>query len=250
MSKEEREKSPRLRGVEKVKPPYPINEFPADFALSLGKQIVYLLATRDTPDLEGKDWESLFATSIGAKWKPSNIGLDDVVLDTCAWGAKTAKAKKPHKLSKIRLISGRNSPVYSYGSSVSTDLDPTPLGKDVLGIWNERVSAIRKKYKHVRTVVLLKSDDLLDLTIFEFDTIRYEPDLYQWKWNKRGNLEGYSKGTEDHAFTWQPHGSQFTIIENVPKNKLCIRLKKPEKVSHEAVLRDVHFDPSWVQVIK
>ena len=26
---------------------------------------------------------------VGAEWKPSNVGLDDVVLDNCCWGAKT-----------------------------------------------------------------------------------------------------------------------------------------------------------------
>ena len=82
-------KSPRLRTVDKVKPPYQLNQFPADFGQKLGKEIVYLLATKSTPSLEGSEWEQIFASCIGAEWKPSNVGLDDVILGVCAWGAKT-----------------------------------------------------------------------------------------------------------------------------------------------------------------
>jgi hypothetical protein len=49
------------------------------------------LATKGRPSLEGEEWEKIFASSIGAEWKPSNIGLDDVVLGNTAWGAKTVK---------------------------------------------------------------------------------------------------------------------------------------------------------------
>jgi hypothetical protein len=41
-----------LRTVDKVKPPYQLNQFPADFGQKLGKEIVYLLATKSTPSLE------------------------------------------------------------------------------------------------------------------------------------------------------------------------------------------------------
>lgn len=242
-------KSPRLRNVNKVKPPYPLNEFPKDFALKLAEDIVYLLATRGTPEIEGKDWEIIFARCIGADWKPSNVGLDDVVLDQCAWGAKTIKAKFPFRQKKVRLISGRNSPIYSFNASKITDTAPTPLGSQVLEIWNERVSSIRSTHKHARTVVLIKSHDLRELVVFEYETLRYDPELYFWDWNKNGNLEGFAKATQEKVFTWQPHGSQFTIIEPVPEKHLAIRLNKaPDLVNKEDVLASINFDPSWLEI--
>ena len=54
-------KSPRLRTVNKSIPPYPLNRFPPDFPFSLGKQIVYLLATKGKPSLQGSEWEEIFA---------------------------------------------------------------------------------------------------------------------------------------------------------------------------------------------
>lgn len=243
--------SPRLRGVNKIKPAYPLNIFPKGFALKLCEDIVYLLATRGTPELEGKDWEVIFANCIGATWKPSNVGLDDVVLEQCAWGAKTLKAKYPFKTKKVRLISGRNSPIYSFGAKEITEVAPDPLGKQVLDIWNERVSSIRKLYKHARTVVLIKSHDLRELVVFEYETIRYDPELYYFEWNPRGNLNGYSKSSKEHCFTWQPHGSQFTIIENVPEDHLSIRItKQPNPVKKEDVLKVLDFDSSWLEVVR
>lgn len=241
-------KSPKLRTVEKSLPPFSLNNFPKDFPFILGKEIVYLLASKGKAILEGPEWESIFATCIGAKWKPSNVGLDDVILGNTAWGAKTVKAINPSTQPKVRLISGRNSPVYSYGDTIDTNADPNLVGKSILDIWNERVSAIREKFQNLRTVVLIKSDDLAEVVVFEFDTIRYDPELFVWEWNKNGNLRGIKKSTNEHCFTWQPHGSQFTIIEEVPQKSLIIRIKKPETLNKESILKTLGFDKSWISI--
>lgn len=182
---------PRTRNVQKYNPPFLLNQLPDPFPFKLSEEIVYLLAT-SSPSLEGSQWERIFAHCIGAEWKPSNVGLDDIVLQQTAWGAKSVKSNKPHSCNSVRLISGRNSLDYSFGERDLT-AKPELLGAKVIGIWNERVSAIRAKFMHVRTVVLIKSSDLLDLTVFEFDTERYEPSDYDWRWNENENLEGHQK---------------------------------------------------------
>lgn len=242
-------KSPRLRTVEKYKPPYPLNRFPSDFALNLGKEIVYLLASRGTPRLEGSDWEEIFARLVGAKWQPSNIGLDDIIFQQTAWGAKTVKNKKPSTVSKVRLISGRNSVSFSFGQEKVKNVDPNDMGEKVLSIYNERVASVRKKFQHLRTVVLVKSDDLLELAAFELDTNMYDEKRFWWQWNEKDNLEGYDKTGNTHIFTWQPHGSQFTIIEDVPEHRMAIRIRKPPRLDRDKVLDELKFDESWIEVI-
>ena len=111
------------------------------------------------------------------------------------------------------------------------------------------MAAVRKKYLHLRTVVLLKSDDLLEIAVFEFDTEMFLTANYKWQWNENNNLQGYTKDTEEHKFTWQPHGSQFTVIESVPADRLAIRLKQPPLVDRLAVLESIKFDKSWVEVL-
>jgi len=245
-------KRPKLRTVDKTSPPFPLNKFSKDFPYILGKEIVYLLASKGRPVLEGDEWEKIFAICIGAEWKPSNVGLDDVVLGNTAWGAKTVKANTSdfRKLKQVRLISGRNSPVYSYGSIIDINSNPNEIGQMVLDIWNERVTSIREKYKNLRTIVLVKSNDLTQLAVFEFDTIRYDFELFDFKWNRNGNLEGYLKNSTKKKFTWQPHGSQFTITEQVPKNTLVVKLKKPENLDKAEILKAIGFDNSWVVIQK
>lgn len=119
----------------------------------------------------------------------------------------------------------------------------------VLGIWNERVASIRAKYQHLRTVVLVKSEDLLELAAFEFNTELYLPEHFGWSWNKRNNLEGRDRGSGFHRFTWQPHGSQFTIIEEVPNERLAIRIRQPPPLNMEKVLDTMKFNDSWIEVI-
>ncbi|MCL2650183.1 MAG: hypothetical protein FWD60_04045 [Candidatus Azobacteroides sp.] len=243
-------KSPKLRTVNKSIPAFPLNKFPNDFPFLLGKELIYLLASKGKPELEGSDWENIFANCIGAEWKSSNVGLDDVVLGNTAWGAKTVKAAKPSEQKKVRLISGRNSPTYSFGERIDTNANPNTIGELVLDIWNERVSSIREKFKHVRTVVLMKSNDLSEVAVFEFDTVRYDTELYKWEWNKNNNLIGIDKRTNEHKFTWQPHGSQFTIIEEVSEKSLIIQIKQPELLDKEQVLQALGFDKSWITVIQ
>lgn len=241
---------PKLRTVNKATAPFALNKFPKQFLDILAKEIVYKLATKTNMSLEGNEWEQIFANCIGAEWKPSNVGLDDVILENCCWGAKTVFGTGDlEKQTSVRLISGRNSPTYSYGIDTLTSKDPNEIGKLVLDIWNERVSAVRQIYKFVRTVVLVKSKDYKDYLIFEFDTIRYDPNLYYFKWNKRMNLEGYKKSDDTHKFTWQPSGSQFTIIENIPEKRLHISVKKPQIVDKETILKAVNYDNSWYNIV-
>lgn len=245
-------KAPKLRTVNKSLPPYRLNEFSTEFPYILGREIVYLLASKGRSVLEGAEWEEIFANCIGANWKPSNVGLDDVVLGNTAWGAKTVKSgvKDFRNLNKVRLISGRNSIVYSYGGTIDTSADPNEVGEQVLEIWNERVSSIREKFKHLRTVVLVKSDDLTQVAVFEFETVRYDAELYSFSWNKNGNLEGFRVGAKDKVFVWQPHGSQFTIIEEVPSSSLVLKLKPPKALDKDKVLEAIGFDKTWVTVKK
>ena len=242
-------KSPTLQTVEKHKPPYPLNKFPRNFAIDLDKEVVFLLASRGQKTrLEGSDWEVIFARLVGAQWKLSNAGLDNIALEQTAWGAKTVKNRSPFRVSKI-LISGRNSPVYSFGDRKISELYPNQSGENFLAIWNERVAGIRKLYRHVRTVVLIKSNDFLGLAAFEFETVIYPADQFWCQWNERNNLEGFNNSADQHIFTWQPHGSQFTIIENVSEGRLVIKIKEPPQLDRDAMLQSVRFDESWGQVL-
>lgn len=241
---------PRTRKAIKFPPPWPLNKFPESFANCIGKEIIARLAADHTGAIEGETWEEMFAVSLGAKWKPSSIGLDDVVLKDCAWGAKTVKNGKPFTAETVRLISGRNDPTYSFGRRPE---DPVELGEMVLSIWNKRVSDIKKDYRHVRSIVLIKPDAIkkewLDFAVFEFNTAQFDPKQYVWAFNKNKNLEGYQCETKEHCFTWQWHGAQFTVIHKVPPGRLKLQVKKPPRVETDVVLKAVKYDDSWVRII-
>lgn len=241
---------PKLRTVNKATPPYAMNRFPAKFTERFAEEVVYMCASKAAMSLEGDEWEQIFANCIGAEWKPSNIGLDDVVLDNCCWSAKTVKgARNLGRQKRVRLISGRNSVTYSFGEDRILEADPNHIGKMVLGIWNERVSGIRQYFKFARTVVLVKGVDYSEYLVFETDTVRYDPDLFVFEWNKNENLEGYTKDGHEHKFTWQPHGSQFTIVEEIPKDRLHIKIRLPEKLDKPTILSALGYDSSWVTLL-
>jgi hypothetical protein len=135
--------------------------------------------------------------------------------------------------------------IYSFETKAA---DVQELGNQILSIYNTRVWAVRKKYRHLRTVVLIKGDELTENSVYEFETVAFNDKDFTWKWNENKTLVGCDS-KQCHCFTWQPHGSQFTIVETVPENRLRIRVKAPPPLSRDVVLKEVGFDPSWVHVV-
>ena len=161
---------------------------------------------------------------------------------------KTVKASKPFDTPRVRLISGRNSPDFSQGIS-DPRANPEVTGEAVLAIWNARVNEAMNRYDDLRVGVLVRNMSTREFTLFEEEAQRFVPSNYEWQFNKRGNLEGREKSTKVHRFTWQPHGSQFTIIREAPSSarRFSIGPKVPE-LDPEAVLSQVNFEESWIQI--
>ena len=240
--------TPKLRKADKVLAPYPLNKFPEELVVSVAKDLILARYIQGTDVFEGSSWEHSFARAIGATWKPSNVGLDDIVLGNCCWGAKTVKSARPKTQPSVRLISGRNSLDYSYETSDVRSMPPGEVGKLVLDIWNARVSQIRQKFQHARTVVLLKGPKLLSGAIFEFELLRVEIELVTWSWNNQRNLEGHVDG--QHRFTWQPHGAQFTMIEPIT-DRVSFSIQLPQNIAPynaETLLKEIGYSKSWIKV--
>lgn len=241
---------PRLRNAARHKPLYPLNEFPDNFALNLGKELIYILATRDNPDVSGDDWEQIFARCIGVEWKKSNVGLEDVVCGQTAWSAKTIKNAHPFTHEHVRLITGRNSVDYSFDVANVHDEDPNKIGTMVLEIWNARHEKETELFSDLRTAVLIRDGKMQNFSVAEIASRPFDPKQYKWDWNEGKNLEGYEIATDRHWFTWQTHGAQFTVLPRMPDKRLKIRLKQPPAIGHDFVLDTIHFDPSWIEIVK
>ena len=72
---------------------------------------------------------------------------------------------------------------------------------------------------------------------------------YHWEENKNGNLIGIDNETGEQRFTWQPHGSQFTIHTRIPKNAVKFKVKQPPMLDVEETLRQIDFNDDWVEII-
>ena len=243
------EQHPKLRDSKRLttKELYPLNVFPEDLITKIGGYFVYLLYVGRT-DLTGSDWGDAFADAIGGTHLDSPVGIADVVFDKNCWSMKTVKNPDPFIAKNIRLISGRCSPDYSYGIT-DPHKDVQRTGEAVLGIWNERVNIANDHYSQLRTSILVRSNDLLSYSLFEEETQRYRVTDYHWEVNKNGNLVGLDNN-EKIRFTWQPHGSQFTIHTEVPNSAVKFKIKQPPKLERKAILESLNFDKSLVQIIK
>lgn len=241
---------PKLRDSKKLltREPYPINEIPASIIKLIGKKLVYMLCVGHK-DLTGDDWGNVFAEAIGGEHLQSPVGIADVVFDKMAWSMKTVKNANPHRIdASVRLISGRCSPDYSYGiTDPHEDIEKT--GRAVLNIWNERVNIAQDYYNPLRTSVLVRSNDLLSYTLFEEENHRYVANQYRWEENQNGNLIGMDIETGETRFTWQPHGSQFTIHTRVPLNAVKFKIKQPPKLDVEETLKQIDYSDDWVEIL-
>lgn len=243
-------KHPRLRDSKKLQTnePYPLGELPDELIIRIGGHLAYLMYI-GRKDISGSDWGDAFADAVGGTHLDSPVGIADVVLGKMAWSMKTVKHSNPFTAQSVRLISGRCSPDYSYGiTDPHEDIQRT--GRAVLGIWNERVNIAQDSYNPVRTAVLLRSDDLLNYCLFEEENHRYSTNDYAWEVNPNGNLIGKHVLSGETCFTWQPHGSQFTIHARVPKHAVKFTLKRPPLLTKETILNSIGFDESWVEIFR
>lgn len=240
------QKEPKLRGKRPSRSTkYQLGEFPKELVYAIAKHLTYLVAV-NTPDLSGSQWAACFADAVGGDNLASNLDPQDIALENCAWSAKTVKAPDPFKCAKVRLIAGRNDPLYS--ADISDPLkDPQKTGRAVLEIWNKRVDRAMSKFDDYRLLVLIRDMNAMRFSLFESEITRFVPKDYKWTANKRNNLEGRDSAGE-HRFTWQPHGAQFTVIKQVPGSAVKFEIKRPPTVSVDAVLGDIAYKNSWVTI--
>ncbi len=241
---------PRLRDAHRLTTHdlYPLNVFPDELIRRLGGYLVYLTYI-GRKDISGDDWGDAFADAIGGTHLESPLGIADVVFAKNCWSMKTVKAQNPFKTRSVRLISGRCSPDYSYGIT-DPHVDVQRTGEAVLGIWNERVNIATDHYSQVRTSILVRSYDLQSYVLFEEDTGRFRTTDYHWTVNSNGNLIGLDSH-ERQCFTWQPHGSQFTIHTVVPEEAVRFQIRIPKaRLNKTDVLEVLKYDDSWVKIIR
>lgn len=64
-----------------------------------------------------------------------------------------------------------------------------------------------------------------------------------------GNVFAEDIETGNTCFTWQPHGSQFTIHTRIPQNALKFKIKQPPKLSFEETIRQIGYTDDWVEIL-
>lgn len=244
---------PKLRDSKNKKnvEPFRLNEIPDDIIMGIGGHLVHLISVGRT-DISGDDWGDALASAIGGTHLSSPLGIADVISGGMAWSTKTVKHlpnSGVFNADKVSLISGRCSPDYSYGIT-DPHIDIQRTGAAVLNIYNERVSIAQENYSPVRTSVLVRSPDMLSYVLFEEESHRFRTADYLWEVNKNGNLKGFDKANGKQMFTWQPHGSQFTIHADVPHSAKKFAIKKPPIISKNETLNAIGFDSSWVTIIR
>ena len=239
----------RLRGSQRaIHEAWPLGRFPRDVIIGIGKQLVHRLAI-GLSDITGDDFGTIFAEAVGGMHRQSPLGIADVVRNGNAWSVKTVKAGDPFKQTSIRLISGRNSPDYSLGIE-NPHKDIPATGRAILAVWNKRVNQSLGEHDDLRIAIFIRNLQTKEFVIFEETASLFAGDDYVWTKNRRGNLEGCDKATGEHRFTWQPHGSQFTIIRHVAGSAVRFRINHtPPLIEASHVLRLAKYSDDWIEVV-
>lgn len=227
--------------------PWPAGTIPKEVPIRIGKQLVRWLAIGQV-DITGYEFGTIFAEAIGGRQLSRSLGLADVVRNGTAWSVKTVRHKAPRSLRAVRLISGRCSPDLSMGISNPRE-DPQKTGKAVLEIWNSRFRASLEKHEELRVIVLVRNMADRDFVLFEHVASPFSVDDYVWTVNSRNNFEGHDKAIGDHCFTWQPHGSQLTVIRRVSGSARKFTINRPvPRLTESDLYEQIGYEPSWISI--
>ncbi len=241
------QKQIRLRGnAPRRSGPYPLGEIPHTVVVEIAKTIVHRLAVGQG-NITGDDFAGMFADAISGEHRASPLGIADIEWNGCAWSAKTVQHGTPFAAQCVRLIAGRNSPAYAAGiTDPYADIQQT--GQVVLDVWNARVNESLKNHDDLRIIALIRNMSTLEFSLFEKEAQRFVPSEFHWERNARGNLQGYD-GDGRHRFTWQPHGGQFTIMQQVPQSAFRFSIRqRPIIVEKHHVMELVQWAEDWVVV--
>lgn len=192
----------------------------------------------------------MFAHAVMGRHLSKPLGLVDVTINKTGWSIKTVKQTQPLVARTVRLISGRNSPDYS-SNIENPRADPQKTGDAVLDIWNARFNLVAVAFNDIRIGVLIRNMEARQFCLFEVPIHQLPVTEYEWSFNRNGNLEGRQKTTGKHCFTWQPHGSQFTVIREVPGS--AHRFLLPAEIpfiSIDEILELCRYDDDWVSFLK
>lgn len=197
--------------------------------------------------LRDDDWPAIFAAAINGELFNSSIGIADLALGTTGWSAKTVGPGQVYASGNhVRLISGRNDVGYAY-ENPNPFADIQETGRQVLQIWNHRVEQANQQYPNLRVVVLVRDMDNFRFQLFEHQAVQFDPANYTWSLNRSGrNLEARTVQGNEHSFTWQSGGKQFTIIQPIAGSARSFTIRRPETLDVEQVLNNLGFDDSWV----
>ena len=223
-----------------------MGDLPPEIITEVARWITYNFAA-GLSGITGNIWADIFAKAVGGTRLPHHLGVAAIALGTCAWSTKTVECTDPFRKKAVRLISGRNSPLFSFGD-VKLDLnkDVQETGQKVLSIWNKRMNVAYGSYESMRQITLLRGDKGdPHFVLFETELKQFAPGDYVWERNKRGNLEGTDKETGQRWFTWQHHGSQFTIHCPVPGHAIRFSIRRPPDLREE-IMRKIGFTHEWV----
>lgn len=239
----------RLRGsASRRSGPYLLGQIPDEVLMNIARQIVHRKGI-GVGDLTGDDFGTIFAEAIGGTHRSRPLGVADVAWDGCAWSVKTVKINRPFTARRLKLISGRNSPDYSWGIS-NPRADIAATGRAVLSIWNARINEALDEYNELRVVVFARNMETREFTIFEEEARQFIPTDYEWRLNANRNMEGFDRTDGTRQFTWQFSGSQFSVYRQVPGSarRFSIVPNVP-MVSVSDVLAAVRFNPdTWVHI--
>lgn len=239
---------PRLRGsAPRRNEPYPLGQFPDEALREIGRQIVHRIAVGHA-DITGDDFGAIFADAIGGTHRNRPLGIADVVLDGTAWSVKTVKSAHPFSEKRVRLISGRNSPDYSQNIQNPHE-DPAATGRAVIGIWNARINEALDEHNELRIVVMVRDFQTRQFVLFEEEGTRFAAGDFRWEFNKNNNLVGHNQADGTHQFTWQPHGSQFTIHRHIPGSARRFSINRNiQVVTIDEILAKVEYNEGWITI--
>lgn len=147
------------------------------------------------------DLGSILARSLDGTHYSRPEGAMNVSKDDAAWLTDTVRMPRPHEATSIDIGCGRCHPDHTFGIEDPYD-NIQQTGETVLALWNARLSFTMCHYPKPHAMALAMNPDLTDFLLFDKPLERINIADYEWKENKRHNLEGFHRLTKQKCFIW------------------------------------------------
>ena len=219
---------------------YPVNKFPDEFLISVGRGIACHVGTNGGQIISGDAGERIISEALGVPYV-KKLSLEDIRNGGCGWSVKVRYVDDPATVDMVALKLTTRFP-----KEQTINLSPDQIGAIYLAVWSDLVAQTKVHFSDLRTIILLNEKNHRSFSLFEYETYTWNHEDFIWKWSvDEKTIHGISRNDGYWQFSIHLNDSRLFVRERIGDRQTCL-LQHSGIISTDKLAEFIGFSPAHV----